>query len=471
MSSAYRLPVFLLGALLAWMVQPGVAQSRQQDLNREFQAAVAAYNAGQLPEAASKLEALVPRVPKSFEAHELLGMVYAAESRDEDAIRQLEIAVQLKPDSAAARTNLAASLFHAHRNLQAGEEFRKALALEPNDYSANHNLAQFYIHAGNLAQAQPLLARAQQIKPDAYDNGYDLVMADFLLGKLADARSVADSLLKQRDTGELHNLLGQIDEKEGKYVDAVNEFEAAAHLDPSEQNIFAWGSELLLHRTYEPAIEVFRAGTQHYPKSVRLQIGLGMALYARGLYEGAMTALMRAIDLRPTDPHGYAFLSRAYESSPKQATEVIQHFQRYAALEPNNAKAQYYYAMSLWKGKQLEDSDLDVPKVEALLKKAIALDGSLAEAHLQLGNLYADQHEYQKSIPEYQRALSLDPSLSDAHYRLATDYVHVGQKDQARKEFAIYQKLRSQHMAESDKERAEIKQFVVSSNRSAPAMP
>ena len=471
MSSAYRLPVLLLGAILAGAAQPAVAQSQPRDLNREFQAAVAAYNAGHLPEAASRLEALVPQVPKSFEAHELLGMVYAAESRDEDAIRQLEIAVRLKPDSAAARTNLAASLFRAHLNAQAGDEFRKALALEPNNYSANHNLAQFYIHSGKIAEAQPLLARAQQIKPSAYENGYDLVMADLLLGKLAEARTTAQSLLKQRDTGELHNLLAQIDEKEGKYVAAVNEFEAAAHIDPSEQNLFAWGSELLLHRTYEPAIEVFRAGTQRYPNSVRLQIGLGMALYARGLYEGAMSALMRAIDLKPTDPHGYAFLSRAYESSPKQASEVIQHFQRYAQLEPQNAKAQYYYAMSLWKGKQLEDSGLDVPKVEALLKKAIALDGSLAEAHLQLGNLYADQHEYQESIPEYQRAVALDPSLSDAHYRLATDYVHVGQKDLARKEFAIYQKLRSQHMAKSDKERAEIKQFVVSANRDTQAMP
>jgi len=54
---------------------------------------------------------------------------------------------------------------------------------------------------------------------------------------------------------------------------------------------------------------------------------------------------------------------------------------------------------------------------------------------VQLGNIYADQHEYEKSIPEYVRALELDPNLSDAHYRLGTDYVHVGQKDRAQKEF------------------------------------
>jgi tetratricopeptide (TPR) repeat protein len=470
-SSANRLPVYLLGALLVWMAQPAAAQNQQQKLDLEFETAVAAYNAEHYAQAASELEALLPHVPKSFEAHELLGMVYAAQSRDGEAIQQLEIAVRLKPNSAAARTNLAASLFHAKRVQPAGVQFRKAYELEPNDYSANHNLAEFYIHSGKIAEAHPLLAKAQQIKPDAYDNGYDLAMADFLLGQYGAARQAVQNLLGQQNTGELHNLLGQIDEKDGKYVAAANEFESAAHIDPSEENIFAWGSELLLHRTYEPAVEVFRAGAERYPNSVRLQIGLGMAFYARGLYRDAMTALMRAIDLKPTDPLGYQFLSKAYESSPKQASEVIQRFQRYATMEPNNARAQYYYAISLWKGKQLEDSSLDVPKVVALLKKAIALDGSLADAHLQLGNLYADQHEYQQSIPEFQRALQLDPSLSDVHYRLGTDYVHIGQKGLARKEFDLYQTLRSQHMAETDKERAAIEQFVVSSRGGSPVKP
>ncbi len=116
----------------------------------------------------------------------------------------------------------------------------------------------------------PLLERAQQIDPSSYDNGYDLAMADLLTGQLAEARQLVQSLLQKKDTGELHNLLGQIEEKDGKFVEAANEFAAAAHTDPSEDNLFDWGSELLLHRTYEPAIEVFRAAAQRYPTSPRL---------------------------------------------------------------------------------------------------------------------------------------------------------------------------------------------------------
>ena len=63
---------------------------------------------------------------------------------------------------------------------------------------------------------------------------------------------------------------------------AVNEYETAAHMDPSDSNLFDWGSELLVHRTYDPAIDVFESATQRYPNSPRLWIGLGMAYYTAG---------------------------------------------------------------------------------------------------------------------------------------------------------------------------------------------
>jgi tetratricopeptide (TPR) repeat protein len=445
--------------------------SEKQKLDSQFQSAVAQYNAGRFAQAAAQLEDLLPQAPDSFEVHELLGLVYASLSQDDKAIVHLEAAVQLKPKSAAARENLAASLNHAGNSELAGEEFRKGLELEPRNYDANHNLGEFYIQAGKIADGRPLLERAQRIKPSSYDNGYDLAMADFLTGKLGEARQVIQSLLRTKSTGELHDLLGQIEEKDGKYVAAVKEFQTAAHMDPSDDNLFDWGTELLLHRTYEPAIDVFTEATRRYPDSPRLVIGLGMALYARGKYDEAVKALLTAADLSPSDPRCYLFLSRAYDNSPSQAEEVIERFRRYAQLQPGNALAQYYYAMSLWKGKRAEDSSVDLQAVETLLQKSIALDGKLPEAHMQLGNFYADQHEYAKSIPEYLRALQLNPNLPDAHYRLGTDYIHAGQRDEAQKEFAIYQKLRTQHMADEDKARAEVQQFIYSAKGAASTKP
>lgn len=462
-SSRATYHLIVVCSLLVWVPLAPAQKNRQQSQNRQFQSAVADYNAGRYAEAANQLELLVPQVPNNYEAQELLGMVYAAMSEDSKALDHLQAAVRIQPDSAAARTNLGASLSRLGRTQSAEEQFRKAILLAPHDYSANHNLGELYVQAGKIAEACPLLAEAQRIDPTAYDNGYDLAMADLLTNQLALARQTIQNLLRLKNTGELHNLLGQVEEKDGKFVAAANEFEIAAHMDPTEDNLFDWGSELLLHRTYEPAVDVFRAASQHYPQSPRLLIGLGMALYARGLYADSVNALLKAADLDPSDPRCYLFLSRAYQSSPGQADEVIQRFRRYAELQPENALAQYYYAMSLWKGRQTDGANLDVKKVEALLQKSIALNGSIAESHLQLGNLYSDEHRYAESIPEYVSALSLNPNLPDAHYRLGTDYVHLGQKDRAQAEFTLYQKLRAQHLADLDKERAEVQQFIYSS--------
>jgi len=465
------LSLLILSYLVVFAVSAtaeGQKGAPNEDLDRQFQAAATEYDAGKFAEAATQLEALLPYGQKSYELHELLGLVYAGLSENAKAVEQLQIATRLNPQSATARTNLAAALFHNGDVQLAGEQFRKALALAPDDYDANHNLGEFYIESGHLAEARPLLEKAQKINPAFYDNGYDLAQAYFLTGALSQARDLVQSLLPQKNTGELHNLLGHIDEKDGKFVDAANQYETAAHLDPSEQNLFDWGSEYLLHRTYEPAIEIFEQGSQRYPNSPRLFIGLGMSLYSRGRYDDAVKALVAAADLDPTDARCYVFLSKAYDASPNQAEEVIKRFRRYSELQPKNALAQYYYAMSLWKGRRAEAAAVDLQAIEALLQRSIALDDSLPEAHLQLGNLYADQHEWDKSIPQYMRALQLNANLPDAHYRLGQDYVHVGKKDEAQAEFDVYQKQRAAHLAEGDKERAEVQQFVYNA-KAAPA--
>ena len=125
--------------------------------------------------------------------------------------------------------------------------------------------------------------------------------------------------------------------------------------------------------------------------------------------------------------------------------------------------------MSLWKGKRAQDPGLDLAQIESLLKKSVTLNPSLAEAHLQLGNVYSDQNKYADAIPEYLQALKLNPDLADGYYRLGQAYVRTGEKDRAQAQFEIYQKVRAQHMADLDKQRAEVRQFVYSAKNSPAA--
>ena len=467
--SRFTRAVFLV--LLACASMVTVQANQDQRLDHEFQAAAAQYDSGHYPEAATKLEELLKQVPESFEVHELLGLVYSAQSKDAAANIHLEKAVRLNTRSAPARTNLAANLVRLGNIEGAGEQFKKAVELEPQNFDTNHNLGEFYVQSKKIPEAVPYLELAQHIDPSSYDNGYDLSLAYLSTGRLADARRQIQELLKLKNTPELHNLLGEVEEKDGKFVPAANEYELAAHADPSESNLFDWGSELLLHRTLGPSIEVFQDAARRYPASQRLAIGLGMALYAHGNYDEAVKSLLRAADLNPSDPSCYLFLSRAYDSSPSQADAVIQRFRRYSELQPRNGQALYYYAMSLWKGKRAQDPTLDLHQIETLLKKSIELDPKLPESHLQLGNLYSDQNKYPEAIPEYLRALELDPDLGDAHYRLGQAYVRTGQKGPAQEQIEIYQKLREQHLADIEKQRAEIRQFVYAAKDNPSGKP
>jgi len=459
----------VLLCLAACLDAQEAASGSKGRLDRQFQAAEAQYESGRLAEAATALEALLHEVPESFEVHELLGLVYSAQSQDAKATAHLEKAVRLKPDSASARMNLGINLVQLGKLQPAEAQFKKALELEPQNYDANHNLGELYVRGGKVAAATHYLEQAQRIKPDSYDNGYDLALAYVTTSRPADARQLLQNLLKQKDSAELHNLLGEVEEKDGKFVPAANEFELAAHLDPSESNLFDWGSELLLHRTLDPAIQVFQSAAERYPNSPRLAIGLGIAYYSRGNYDAAVKSLLKAADLSPADSRVYPFLSRAYDSSPSQADEVIARFRRFAEQQPGNGRAQYYYAMSLWKGKRAQDPNLDLTQIATLLKKSIALDPSLAEAHLQLGNLYSDQQKYADSIPEYQRALELNSDLADAHYRLGQAYVHTSEKERAQDQLQVYQKIREQHLADIEKQRAEVRQFVYAAKDASTA--
>ena len=457
--------------LLTFVSAESQAPPPQKNLDQDFKTAISLYEAGKYPDAAVQLEKLVREVPESFEVQELLGLVYAAQSQDARATKHLQKAVNLNPDSAPARTNLAANFARLGKLDLATEQFKKAVVLDPKNFETNHNLGESYVRSGKVAQAAPYLEKAQQIEPSSYDNGYDLSLAYLQIGRLAEAQQLIQALLKQKNTAELHNLLGEVEEKDGKFVPAENEYETAAHMEPSESNLFDWGSELLLHRTLGPAVEVLQQASVRYPASQRIRVALGMAYYVRGNYDDSVKSFLMAADLNPSEPNCYLFLSRAYDSSPSQADEVTQRFRRFTELQPNNAQALYYYAMSLWKGKRAQDPSLDLQQIESLLTKSVALDPKLAEAHLQLGNLYSDQTKFAEAIPEYKRALELNSDLADAYYRLGQAYVRTGQKGRAQEQFQVYQKINEQHLADLEKQRAEIRQFIYSAKDSPSAKP
>ena len=292
--------------ILAWRMpilasQPVAVPQKSPD--SEFQAAVRHYNSGQYQQAVRELEAVIEQVPSSFEAHELLGLSYAAESKDAEAHPHFEKAVLLKPNSSEARANLAVNLARLGKKRLAEAEFKKAIAISPRDYETNHDFGEFYAHEGKIVEAIPYLETAQRAMPSSIGNGYDLALAYEKTSQFDAARRELHDLIRRNDAAELHNLLAEVEEKSGNYLAAASEYQRAAQMDPSETNLFDWGSAFLLHQTCEAAIAVFSQGVRRYPNSSPLAVGLGMAFYWNAEFEPAVKALVGAADIAPSDPH------------------------------------------------------------------------------------------------------------------------------------------------------------------------
>src|ERR1700732_4373959 len=193
----------------------------EEATNRRLVSALAAYKAQNYAADQRELESLVKSAPDSFEVNELLGLVYVAQDKKQQANHFLAKAVRLRPNVAETRTALAANLLAIHRANEAEIQFKKVVQMEPQGYDANHNLGEFYIQTGQIASAVPFLKHAQEIDPKAYNNGYDLVLALEQVGRLDEAREQLQRLISLRDSAELHNLLGEVEEKWEDYLGCV----------------------------------------------------------------------------------------------------------------------------------------------------------------------------------------------------------------------------------------------------------
>jgi tetratricopeptide (TPR) repeat protein len=373
----------------------------------------------------------------------------------------------LKPLAAVSPHTLAA--------IAAEKSLRQAAEHEPESFDANYHFGKQLVDEGKAREAFPYLDRASQLRPGDYAASYTLARAHADAGDYQDARKRVRALQTVQDKAgqeqaELHHLLGDVEEKLGNSLEAVQEYQSAAELSPSEPNLFDWGAELLLHRAMEPAIEVFTKGNHLFPHSARMLVGLGVSWYARGSYEPGVQRLCEASDLNPDDPSPYLFLGKIQSVEKTQPDALAERLRRFVTLQPENALANYYYAVSLWKGRKgLEDGET-LAQVQSLLEKAVHLDPRLGPGYLQLGILYSERKEFSEAISAYQQTIDVNPSLEEAHYRLAQAYRQSGQKLKAQEELQVYDQISKRKAVDAERERHEIQQFVFTLRDKPPAL-
>ncbi len=110
------------------------------EMERDFQAAMAAQDQGDTERAEALLSKLHKAHPGIFAVDESLGLLLASRGDVSGALPLLEAAVREQSSSDAAHANLGAAYYQLHRNQPAIDEFERAVRINPRNVSAQRSL-------------------------------------------------------------------------------------------------------------------------------------------------------------------------------------------------------------------------------------------------------------------------------------------------------------------------------------------
>ncbi len=123
--------------------------------------------AGRTAEAAARCERQLRAHPRDAVLLALLGGLRLRLDQPAEALPLLRLALQLAPQDATARFNLALALLRQGATAaEAAEHFQAVLALQPTHHGALVNLAALHNRRGEFATAEPLLRRALAARAD-----------------------------------------------------------------------------------------------------------------------------------------------------------------------------------------------------------------------------------------------------------------------------------------------------------------
>jgi tetratricopeptide (TPR) repeat protein len=317
--------------------------------------------------------------------------------------------LKLRPDEAAARSNLGAALVKLGRYEEAIEEYKKAEQLLPGDARIGTNLALAYEKSGRIREASERLttlhAQAPQerqitllladcdlqlgeydrvielLQPLARDGPSDLV-TDYMLGtalirtrRIAEGQLLLDRILRNGDSAEARFLLGTQFFESGDYPAAVKELAGAIELNPRLPQLQSFYGLALLN-TGDPVAgaAAFRRELAENPNDYPSNLALGQILIISKQYAEAMPLIEAALRLRPESIEAELALGECLRGTGKlpEARKQLEAVTRAipASLEAHRALLSVYTRLHL--GPEAARERATVSRLE---RKAAAKEG------------------------------------------------------------------------------------------------
>jgi tetratricopeptide (TPR) repeat protein len=183
------------------------AEARIAAVKGNFDAGVAASNAGNFDEAIAKFNAVLADAPKCAECYTNMAVVYTRKKEYDQAEAMYKKALEITPNNADLYNGLA-SLYNAQKKFdlaaEASAQAQKLSAAAPGGASASSIFNQGVIawNASKIPEAKKAFQQAVELDPKLADAHYWLGMANLNEGNMADAAKSFEEYLKLAPTGQ-----------------------------------------------------------------------------------------------------------------------------------------------------------------------------------------------------------------------------------------------------------------------------
>ena len=298
------------------------------------------------------------------------------------------------PPPKSADVDAGTAAFNAGNYADARKSFEAATRKNPADYSAFVDLGQTCEKLGDVPAAEAAYKGALTAQPDLEPAAAELSTLYSADGKIDDAMAVArSSLAKHPGSGPLHAALAIALATHGDQDPAIQEFDQAIKLQPSDP---------MLQYTFASFLNQWhvRGATPHLDSALGLVkddyamiVSIGHEYRMGGEFAGCLKALDRAIGMKDG---GEARTERALcKLGEKDEAGALADLRGAVAAEPGYAPGHYYLGGRLATGKHYKEAAAEFQKYLDL-----APSGSLAKPAAERLKIAEDAALHDKTAPK-----------------------------------------------------------------------
>jgi tetratricopeptide (TPR) repeat protein len=373
------------------------------------------------PQTSSPATAATPRnaapVASSGAEAELAQLLQAGtdalnHGRLDEAERDFRQALAANPQLGGAYANLGVVYMRRKQWAKALEMLRKAERLMPQEPGIRLNIGLAYYKQSEFLKAIPSFESALRDQPDSAQARYLLGQCYFFAERWADAANTLEPLWAQ-ESGQLSYLyvLSIAAHKAGrKKLDerATAQLIKAGEGSP-EFHLFMGKAHLNLEQ-YDMALSDFQAAAEANPRLTFVHFNLGLTYLKKQDYEHARDEFLKDAAVEPDLALNYDELGDVY------------------SLMQQDSEAEKSY------------------------REALRRDPRLVNSYVGLTKIYQREQKYPQALSAIDSAGKLDAGRTDIHYLRGQVLIHMGRKEEGRKEVETSVRIDNERRAAREKQ-------------------